>query len=104
MTSVKLKTATLAHWAKVLLYERIPANVSDPASMEKATKLAQEFSSTNPWALAQVDEFSLDRLLGELLPWARSKGYELLDEPPCPYTPALPADGWVRTWGPTGRR
>ena len=102
MTTVRVTSVTLADWAKVLLHERIPADISDPTTMEKAAALAKEFAATHPWAVAQGDDdFDLDTLLAELLPWARARGFQLLDDPPGCY-PATPAV-WVRCWGPEDR-
>ena len=97
--SVRLPRAALLQWAKILLLERIPANVVDLQAAHKAAALAREFSETHPWALAQGEDFDLDVLCATVVVWARSLGYDLLDEPPCPYTPA-PAK-WVHGWGPT---
>ena len=99
MTRVRIETSALTGWAKILLYERIPANVSDPAAMTKAQALAEEFSDTHPWARAQGAKFDLDELVSVVVPWARSKGYDLLDEPPGVYAPA-PTE-WIRCWGPS---
>ena len=96
--SVRLPRAALTHWAKILLLERIPADVVDPQAAHKAAALAQEFSETHSWALEQGEDFDLDELCDTVIAWARSQGYDLLDEPPCPYTP--PPARWVHNWGP----
>ena len=99
MANVRLPTTDLENWARGAIYSRIPLDVADPRAMQKAAALAKEFVTTHPWAKAQGDELDLDELIGVVVPWARSKGYDLNDEPPsCPYIPA--PKKWIRCWGP----
>jgi hypothetical protein len=97
MTRVMLPTASMAGIAASMLYERVPADYADSQAQAKAKALGKEFAET-PWAKAQGAEYDLDEMVAEALSFARARGYELLDEPPCEY-PATP-ETWVRCWGP----
>jgi hypothetical protein len=98
-TRVNLPTTDLAHWARVLISERVPANVADPEVEAKAAALAEEFVESDPWAREQGAEVDIDHLCRRVVNFARAKGFPVLDEPPCEY-PATP-EVWIRCWGPS---